>query len=187
MELFDVLKEDGTRSGIVQERNVVHREGDPHGTVHIWIVRRSEGSPSGMEVLLQKRSADKDSNPGCLDISSAGHIDAGDEPLESALRELGEELGIHAGPGDLEYLGVHEGSYEKEFHGRMFRDHEFAHLFVYKRPVDESHLVLQKSEVESVRWMDLEECRRMVLENREATCIYPDEFDQVLEYLKKQR
>ena len=47
--------------------------------------------------------------------------------------------------------------------------------------------MLQKSEVESVRWMDLEECRRMVLENREATCIYPDEFDRVLEYLEKQR
>ena len=185
MELFDVLNEDGSKSGIVQERNVVHREGDPHGTVHIWIVRPSESSPSGQEVLLQKRSAEKDSNPGCLDISSAGHIYAGDEPLESALRELGEELGIHADAEDLEYLGVHEGSYEKEFHGRMFRDHEFAHLFVYKGAVDERRLVLQKSEVESVQWMDLEECRRMVAEDRDATCIYPDEFDRVVEYLRE--
>ncbi|MGN0361589.1 MAG: NUDIX domain-containing protein [Bilifractor sp.] len=185
MELFDVLHEDGTRSGVVQERNVVHREGDPHGTVHIWIVRPSAHCPSGYEVLLQKRSANKDSNPGCLDISAAGHIDAGDEPMESALRELGEELGIHARPEDLKYLGVHRGYYEKIFHGRMFRDFEFAHLFLYTGEFDEDSLVLQESEVESVRWMDLEACRRLVEGNREATCIYPDEFRTIREALHR--
>jgi isopentenyldiphosphate isomerase len=29
-----------------------------------------------LQVLLQKRSPDKDSYPGCLDISCAGHIPA---------------------------------------------------------------------------------------------------------------
>ena len=43
----------------------------------------------------------KDSFPGCYDISSAGHISAGDEPLETALRELEEELGIKAEPEQL--------------------------------------------------------------------------------------
>ena len=46
------------------------------------------------DVLLQKRSENKDSFPGSYDISSAGHIPSGVDFLESALRELEEELGI---------------------------------------------------------------------------------------------
>ena len=42
MELFDVLNEDGSRSGIVRERGVVHCEGSLHPTVHIWIVKERE-------------------------------------------------------------------------------------------------------------------------------------------------
>ena len=39
MELFDVLDENGNKTGITKERGVVHREGSPHATVHMWIVR----------------------------------------------------------------------------------------------------------------------------------------------------
>ena len=64
MELFDIIHEDGTKSGMIQERGVVHREGLLHGTVHIWIVR--ENDKSGYDVLLQKRSVQKDSNRGAM-------------------------------------------------------------------------------------------------------------------------
>ena len=43
--------------------------------------------------------------PGCYDISSAGHVQAGDEFLPSAVRELKEELGIEAREEDLEFAG----------------------------------------------------------------------------------
>ena len=103
MELFDVLNEDGTKSGVIRERGVAHREGSLHATVHMWVVRKNK--KSGYDVLLQKRSAYKDSNPGCYDISSAGHVAAGDEILESAVREMQEELGIHAAKEQLHYVG----------------------------------------------------------------------------------
>lgn len=58
LELFDVCGKDGTPTGRVKERNMVHRDGDFHRTVHIWVVRqRTDG---GLDVLLQKRSRDKD-------------------------------------------------------------------------------------------------------------------------------
>ena len=59
----------------------------------------------------------KDSFPGRYDTSSAGHIQVGDEPLESAVRELSEELGIQANPDDLHFAGTFPIQYEKEFHG----------------------------------------------------------------------
>ena len=73
-----------------------------------------------MQILLQKRSQNKDSFPGKFDTSSAGHIQAGDEPLESALRELKEELGISATPEQLHFAGTFPISFTKEFHGKCF-------------------------------------------------------------------
>ena len=93
MELFDIIDENGNPTGKIVERCIAHAEGIPHRTAHIWIIRRRNEKT---EILLQKRSRNKDSFPGKFDTSSAGHIQAGDEPMESALRELEEELGIHA-------------------------------------------------------------------------------------------
>ena len=90
MELFDVIDSKGNPTGQIVSREKVHAEGIPHRTAHIWIIREKEGR---VQILLQKRSQNKDSFPGKFDTSSAGHIQAGDEPLESALRELKEELG----------------------------------------------------------------------------------------------
>ena len=102
MELFEERSGDGTPTGTIVERGVAHSEGRCHGTAHIWIARANE--KSGCEVLLQKRSAWKDSNPGCYDISSASNLSAGDTYLEGALREIGEELGIHAEAEELRDL-----------------------------------------------------------------------------------
>lgn len=181
LELFDILNEDGSKTGIVKERGVAHREGALHGTVHIWIVRENE--KSGYDVLLQKRSANKDSHPGCYDISSAGHISAGDEIMESALRELWEELGLSVQPEQLELFGTTHVKFEKTFYGKRFRDNEISSDFVYRQPVDIDKLNLQESEVSEVRWMDYEECRQKVAQGSMPNCINPEEFEKLGDYL----
>ena len=152
LELLDLLREDGEPSGQVRWRTLVHLHGDWHRTSHVWVVRRR--GDGGHDLLLQKRSRGKDSFGGCYDISSAGHIPAGQDYLESALRELKEELGIAAEPEDLRLVGVHDGRYEGEFHGRIFKNHEKSHVFAYEKPVEIEKLKLQKEEVEEVVWMD---------------------------------
>ena len=77
--------------------------------------------------------------------------------LESALRELGEELGINAKDEDLDFAGTFRIQYEKEFHGKMFRDNEVAFVFVYQKMVDIAELTIQKEELDGVSWLDLEE------------------------------
>ena len=62
--------------------------------MELCISGSEEKQKKGYDLLLQNEAKKKDSFPGCYDISSAGHISAGDEPLETALRELEEELGI---------------------------------------------------------------------------------------------
>ena len=181
LELFDILNEDGSKTGAIKERKVAHREGALHGTVHIWIVRENE--KSGYDVLLQKRSNHKDSHPGCYDISSAGHISAGDEIMESALRELWEELGLSVQPEHLESFGTTHVKFEKTFYGKRFRDNEISSDFVYRQPVDIDKLNLQESEVSEVRWMDYEECRQKVAQGSMPNCINPEEFEKLGSYL----
>ena len=182
MELFDEIREDGSRTGVVKERGVVHEDGSLHPTVHTWIVRPND--KSGYDLLLQKRSECKDSNPGCWDISSAGHVEAGHGYLESAIRELKEELGIDALPEQLREVGTRRCGFESEFYGRPFRDNELSMIYIYEEPVNTAELTLQESEVSETAWMDYKECRRKVAGHLFQNCIYEDELDMVGRALK---
>lgn len=154
MEIFDICDENGIPTGKTISRKEAHRLGVCHRTAHVWVVRERSGR---YEVLLQKRSRNKDSFPGCLDTSSAGHITAGDEPLPSAMREFFEELGIKALPEELAFAGTFHIQYEENFHGEMFRDNEVAFVYVYSQPVELSELILQEEELEGAGWYDLQD------------------------------
>ncbi len=183
MELFDILDPSGNPTGLKTERGVAHREGAWHATAHIWIVRPGENG--GYDVLLQKRSEEKDSNPGGYDISSAGHVMSGDTPLASAVREMREELGLQVSPEELTFVGMHKGSYEAVFHDRPFKDREYASVYLYTKPVDISELSLQKEEVSEVMWLDDLACGKIVKDRSIPNCIYPDEFDMVAKFLQE--
>ena len=75
-EYFDIRDWDGNRTGEMKERELVHRDGDIHGTAHVWVIR-SNKETCRPEVLLQKRSKEKDIFPGCCAVSAAGHLGAG--------------------------------------------------------------------------------------------------------------
>ncbi len=174
LELFDLIGQDGTPTGHVKERSMVHRDGDLHRTVHIWAVqRRPEG---GVDVLLQKRSRNKDAYPGCYDVSGAGHVRAGDDYMESALRELSEELGICAHSSDLRFIGFHEGYVEDIFWGEPFKDWELSAVYLYEKPLEADALILQESEVEEAVYMDYDEALEGITGGGFPTCIYPEEF-----------
>lgn len=181
LELFDVLNDDGTRSGVVAERGVVHKRGVLHGTVHIWVLRENEDGR--YDVLIQKRSQQKDSNPGCYDISAAGHIKSGGTVIDAAIRETEEEIGIRTEEKEFEFVGIHHGFYQDMFHGREFRDNEMMHVFILNREVKDEEIVLQESEVESVLWMDIAELFEILRREKLKHCIYEEEVEMVAEHL----
>lgn len=180
MELFDVIDSKGNPTGQIVSREKAHAEGIMHRTAHIWIIREMDGR---VQILLQKRSQNKDSFPGKFDTSSAGHIQAGDEPLESALRELKEELGISAAPEQLHFAGTFPISFVKEFYGKVFRDEEVAFVYIYKEPVNTEELILQKEEVETVQWFDLEEVFMECEKRRDVFCVPVEGLKLVQRYL----
>lgn len=181
MEYLDIVDQTGRPIGKTVSREQAHKDGILHRTTHVWIVRKVDGRA---EVLLQKRSMEKDSFPGLYDTSSAGHIPAGEEPLPSALRELSEELGITATPEQLVHTGSFRVRYEKEFHGRMFRDNEVVQVYVYTQSVDVDALTIQTSEVDEARWFDLEEVWEEVQTDRHRFCVPMGGLKIVREYVK---
>lgn len=93
-EIFDVV--DGQDCVIGQAtRSEVHARHLLHRAVHVFWVRAD-----GL-LCLQRRSYAKDSCPGLLSSSCAGHLDAGEPYVAAAVRELNEELGIALPSGDL--------------------------------------------------------------------------------------
>ena len=183
-EYFDICNENGQPTGEIVERNIAHRDGIPHRTAHVWITRMENGR---RQILLQKRSMNKDSFPGMYDTSSAGHIPAGDEPAISAARELQEELGLTAEPGQLEYAGFFHAEYAIPFHGEMFHDNEYVTVYVYDAPVKEEDIRIQEEELEAVEWFDLEEVYRDCSQGvRDRFCVPTEGLEILIAYLAKQ-
>lgn len=174
MEYLDVLDENGSPTGLTVERTVAHEKGILHRTSHVWLLRRRSGA---VEVLLQKRCKEKDSNPGCFDISSAGHIPAGSDFIPSALRELKEELGICAAAHELIFCGRRKFFYKKEFHGRLFLDNQISNVYALWRDVEAESIQFQKSEIDLVCWINLNELERKVRNNEIPHCIAAEELE----------
>ena len=173
LELFDLCDETGQLTGRTRERNLAHRYGSWHRTSHVWVVK---GNNDSFDVLLQKRSEDKDSYPGCYDISSAGHIPTTYDFLESAVRELEEELGLVAKEEDLVQIGTRKIVYDEVFNGIPFLDRQISNIYLLEMTLDIEDMKLQESEVEGVIWMDIDECVEGVEKNKFKHCIYLEEI-----------
>ncbi|MCU6713160.1 NUDIX domain-containing protein [Paenibacillus sp. J5C_2022] len=151
-ERFDIYDEEMNHLGTAT-REETHRLGHWHRTFHCWLTRH-EGSRQ--LVRFQQRHADKDTNPGCYDITVAGHLSVG-ESMQEGVRELEEELGVSAGFHQLVSLGQvreEESGYVK---GKLFIDREVSDVFGLHCDIPLTDLRLQPEEVYGVYEAGIEE------------------------------
>ena len=171
MENFDVLNSDGEPTGVVKPRVEVHRDGDWHRSVHVWIIN------SKQELLLQKRAHNKDSFPNMWDISVAGHVSAGQKSLETGIREVRAEVGLDITNDELEHnFTVKNQNITDE---GKFVDNEFNDVYLIRKDVEVPNLNFDKKEIAELQWMHFEKLEGLVKQT-EDNQIVPHEREYQL-------
>lgn len=89
-EIFTVVDKNDRIRGYYSRYQCHHDKRLIHRAVGILIFNEAG------QVLLQKRSQNKDTNPGFYTLSVSGHVTKGDTYTQTAKRELFEELGIQS-------------------------------------------------------------------------------------------
>ena len=149
-ERVDVLDEFGQPTGEVVWKSEAHRRGLWHRGFHCWVTGTdASGEPY---LLVQRRAAAKDTWPGYLDVTAAGHLASGESPLDG-LREVEEELGLKVDPERLIPLGSRR--IEQEIPGGC--DREFHHVFLLFESTPPRKTRLQAEEVEAVLSIDVDD------------------------------
>jgi isopentenyl-diphosphate Delta-isomerase len=105
-EIYDVVDRMDKVIGQATRREI-HQKNLLHRSIHILVFN------SKSELYLQKRSMDKDENPGLWDTFSAGHVDSGETYDDCAHRELWEELGIKAILKPLDKIDACQKTYQE--------------------------------------------------------------------------
>jgi isopentenyldiphosphate isomerase len=124
-ELFDVLTAGGASKGFSKKRSAVHRDGDWHGSIHVWVYGIDRGVPY---LAFQRRGRFKDTLPMKLDATVGGHLRSG-ETVEQTLREVQEEIGRSVTLAELLPAGIRLGVSE-DVPGII--DREIQHVYLWR-------------------------------------------------------
>lgn len=140
---MEIVDERGNVIGLAQRSEVHANPSLIHRVVHALVF-----SPEG-ELLLQKRSLNKDVAPGKWDISVGGHVAVGEKPSLSVEREMEEELGIVC-PG-AEYLYTY-----------LFSSPDETELVTTYRCTYAGEFRINREEIDEARFWRLEEIKEAV-------------------------
>ncbi len=154
-ELFDLYTREGAPLGIRKPRAAVHRDGDWHRSVHIWVWGTLDGAP---HLVFQRRARGKDTWPGALDVAVTGHARAG-ESIEATLREAEEEIGLVVRLGEVVRLGLRR----REDRRPGVRDNELQEIFARAAPTEIAALTPSPAELESIVALPFAEANRVLV------------------------
>lgn len=143
---FDLLRDKPKSTGTRKLRKQVHRDGDWHCSAHVWLI-----DVERKLIAVQKRSASKDSFPNRWDISAAGHIECGCDPLTTAVRELAEELGIdNVEPQAFEFSFICPA--EQKGRGGC---NAYEHVYFVRIDSEKCDVKVGGAEVTDVKWIGI--------------------------------
>ena len=140
MELWDIYDADRQKTGRLHQRGLPLAPGEYHLIIDVCTVARGR-------LLLTRRHPDK--HWGGMWECTGGAVQAGEDTLTAARRELREETGIPARPEELTRLGTVRGH------------NYFCVSYLVRRDSAVGELRLQAEEVVESRWVTLREFDEM--------------------------
>jgi len=180
-ELIDIVDSQGKPTGETCLKSVAHQKGIMHSAINVWLIDEED------RILIQKRGADVAVSPNEWDVSVAGHISAGEQPIDTAVREISEEIGLKVNSKDLHFTFMYKGM---TVHTNGLIDNGFCHVFIYKGNFEVKQLTPQKEEVAELKMMKLEEIETLVHEEKNdfvdrGSDYYSLAFKEIRKFLAK--
>ena len=142
MELVDIYNERHEQLNYTKSRKEL-ATGEYRLSAFIWVINDED------KILLQQRLATTKKMPNMWG-TTAGGAQTGESSLESALRELKEELGIEAKKEEFSFIGSYK------------RINDFVEVWLCKKNIEVEDLVLEETEVQNAKWVDIEEFEHMI-------------------------
>ncbi|MBQ9003604.1 MAG: isopentenyl-diphosphate Delta-isomerase [Eggerthellaceae bacterium] len=153
----------------VSKKTKAHEQGKLHRAFSVFIL-------DGQKMLLQQRSTTKYHSGGLWTNACCSHPAPGEPIEEAAIRRCKEELGIAVNP-----VEVFSFVYRAQL-GNLV-EYEYDHVFLANHSGPVSY---DNSEIESVKWMNLQEVRLQVVENPQLfTTWFFTAFNQLQRFLPK--
>lgn len=171
-EYLDVIDSNGNPTGLIKTREEIHKSGDYHRVVHTWIYNKNH------QILLQKRSEQKENHPGCWDCSSAGHIHALETSKKGALRELKEELGLNFQEEDLELIATIKRNKNPQ-------NRELADIYVIE--IEElPPMYFSDNEVTEAKFFSIPQIETF-LKNKDTNLVYREEYPMIFQKMNLEK
>jgi isopentenyldiphosphate isomerase len=168
-ELIRVYTADGQPTDTLLTRREIHTAGHWHKIVHVWCVNPKTG-----EIITQQRHPDKPTNPNRWDRSCGGHIEGTDTSVDTAVKELQEELGIETTPEKLEYLFTHQ--YSGVYQNGSYIDNEIQDVYLLETEIPISDLKLQTEEVTAAKFIHYSDFEELAKKNDQSLVPLGDEI-----------
>ncbi len=152
LEFLEIYNSKGLGTGLKESKYHIHKKGLHHITVHLWLFTGKRN------VLIQKRSKNKELNPGVWDVSVAGHVHFKENIKNALIREAFEETGMIIIKKKLIKLGIYSSI---NYHKNII-DREFNHTYLLKIKENEINLDYSNEEVDELKLISLKEMKTLL-------------------------
>lgn len=165
-EIFEVLDTEGRIIGLATRSELHSNPSLLHRVVHIMVFNKQG------DLLLQKRSLNKDIGPGKWDTSVGGHVNPGEDVYSAAVREMDEELGIVL--SDLQFL-----------YSYLFRNHRESELVSTFSCAYEGEVHFNAEEIDEVRFWQMQSIEEQIGKGIFSSH-FEQEFTHYLQHIEQQ-
>ncbi len=149
-------------------REYVHQHSIWHRISHVWIINNQK------QILCQKRSVKKDTNPGKWEAFFGGHVGAGESYEENAVKEVHEETGLSFETNDLHFFTKGKSMTAKHF--------QSAFYVIWNGSIENVHI--EQDEVEKVEWKDITELEQILFLGQDINWVHVLYEKEIIEKLK---
>lgn len=129
---------------LLNEKGIRGEKNDNLVGIVIIFIQNSKG-----EFLIQKTSKNRNS----IYATTGGHVSYGDNFIETAVKEIKEELNIDIDKNEILEINTY------------IRDYYIQKVYYAKKDIDIKSIKVQESEVDFVEWLSIEKINELINNN----------------------